>query len=306
MTKAELGHEHPVVNFVLDDPLIAPKAMKIGFETPWISRSKLEAFVDSLRSRFLDQGVTRRLTKCLSQSSCGFNSSVSQLQNSPAPQISNENQAEEIKELMNPLRFPDYFGIRKLVKVKELFEARVHYGHKLGTLEPLMKPYIFGSRLEHIIFDLDQTAQLLQEALNFTAHIAYRGGIILFVCHSPQHTLTVEKTAVEAGEYAHAREWNHSILTNSEKMFHGMTRLPDLCILLSTLNPLMQEHKAVSDAAKMCIPTIGIVDSNSNPQLISYPVPGNDDSPSAIQLYCELFRDAILVGKAKRKEDLKL
>ena len=141
---------------------------------------------------------------------------------------------------MNPLRFPDYFGIRKLVKVKELFEARVHYGHKLGTLEPLMKPYIFGSRLEHIIFDLDQTAQLLQEALNFTAHIAYRGGIILFVCHSPQHTLTVEKTAVEAGEYAHAREWNHSILTNSEKMFHGVTRLPDLCILLSTLNPLMQ------------------------------------------------------------------
>lgn len=69
---------------------------------------------------------------------------------------------------------------------------------------------------------------------------------------------------------------------------------------------LDQEHKAVSDAAKMCIPTIGIVDSNSNPQLISYPVPGNDDSPSAIQLYCELFRDAILVGKAKRKEDLKL
>ena len=62
----------------------------------------------------------------------------------------------------------------------------------------------------------------------------------------------------------------------------------------------------MSDAAKMCIPTIGIVDSNSNPQLISYPVPGNDDSPSAIQLYCELFRDAILVGKAKRKEDLKL
>ena len=141
---------------------------------------------------------------------------------------------------MNPLRFPDYFGVRKLVNVKDLFDARVHLGHKDGTLEPLMKPYIFGSRLEHVIIDLDQTVKLMQDALNFTAHIAYRGGIILFVSHYPQHTLTVENAAKEAGEYVHAREWNYSFLTNSEKIFHGVTRLPDLCILLSTLNPLMQ------------------------------------------------------------------
>nr|CAG4646488.1 EOG090X0B5N [Macrothrix elegans] len=210
---------------------------------------------------------------------------------------------QSTQDLLNPLRFPDYFGIRNLFKLEDLFDAKVHLGHKEGTLDPNMKPYIYGSRLGHLIIDLDQTVGLLQDALNFTAHIAYRGGIILFVCHNPQHTLAVELAAKEAGEYAHAREWDFSLLTNSEKMFKGVTRLPDLIILLSTLNPLMQEHGAVKDAAKMCIPTIGIVDSNSNPNLVTYPVPGNDDSPSAVQLYCNLFRDAILLAKAKKNDN---
>lgn len=150
------------------------------------------------------------------------------------------NYITEIQEVLNPLKFPDYFGIRKLIKVKDLFDAKVHLGHKEGTLDPNMKPYIFGSRLGHLIFDLDKTAELLQDALNFTAHIAYREGIILFVCHYPQHTLTVEKAAKQAGEYSHAREWNFPLFTNSEKIYKGVTRLPDLLILLSTLNPEMK------------------------------------------------------------------
>ena len=144
------------------------------------------------------------------------------------------------KEILNPLRFPDYFGVRNLFKVKDLFDAKVHYGHKEGNLHLNMKRYVFGSRLGHIIFDLDKTAQHLQDALNVTAHIAYQGGIILFVCHYPQHTLTVERAAEQAGEYAHAREWNNTLFTNSEIVYNGVTRLPDLCILLSTLNPTMQ------------------------------------------------------------------
>nr|CAG4648815.1 EOG090X0B5N [Polyphemus pediculus] len=205
-------------------------------------------------------------------------------------------------KLSNPLRFPDYFGVQNLFTIKKLYNANVHLGHTEGTLDKRMKPFIFGSRLGHLIFDLDQTAVLLREALNFTAHVAHRGGIILFVCHNPQHTLTVEYAAQEAGEFSHAREWNFNILTNSEKIYGGVTRLPDLCILLSTLNPMAMEHTAVRDAAKMCIPTVGIVDSNCNPSLITYPVPGNDDSHSAILLYCDLFRDAILLGKSKMKK----
>lgn len=153
-----------------------------------------------------------------------------------------------MKEIRNPLRFPDYFGVSNLFRLKDLFDAKVHYGHKEGTLHPNMKPYIFGSRLGHIIIDLDKTTELLQDALNFTAHIAYRGGIILFVSHYPQHTLTVEKAAKEAGEYAHAREWDFHLLTNSEKVYNGVTRLPDLIIMVSTLNPQMQvkRHKSIT------------------------------------------------------------
>nr|CAG4647303.1 EOG090X0B5N [Megafenestra aurita]SVE92577.1 EOG090X0B5N [Megafenestra aurita] len=251
-----------------------------------------------------EPGIKWKFGTCIMQT-CSINSNTPHCQNAPATLSEEISEPEaKVKELLNPLRFPDFFGVRKLIKIKDLFNARVHLGHKEGTLDPNMKPYIFGSRLGHLIFDLDQTAELLQDALNFTAHIAYRGGIILFACHNPQHTLAIEKAAEQAGEYAHAREWNFPIFTNSEKMYNGVTRLPDLVILLSTLNPKMQEHTAVRDAAKMCIPTIGIVDSNSNPNLITYPVPGNDDSPPAIQLYCDLFRDAILMGKAKRSTEV--
>jgi len=227
------------------------------------------------------------------------------LANAPAQQILHPSptQINKEKEVVNPLMYPDYFGVRKLFTIKDLFDARVHLGHTDGTLNSHMQPFIFGSRLGHTVFDLDKTAVLLREALNFTAHVAYRGGIVLFVCHYPQHTLVVENAAKKAEEFSHSREWNSTILTNSEKVYGGVTRLPDLCILLSTLNTLSQEHTAVRDAAKMCIPTIGIVDSNSDPKLITYPVPGNDDSPSAIALYCKLFSDAILLGKSKKKDE---
>ncbi len=87
-------------------------------------------------------------------------------------------------EIENPLRHPDFFGVHKLFTVRELFESRVHLGHKSGTLNQHMTQYIFGSRLGLLIFDLDKTAQLLRDALNFTAHMAFRGGVILFINRS--------------------------------------------------------------------------------------------------------------------------
>lgn len=79
------------------------------------------------------------------------------------------------------LKNPDYFEVKKFINLKEMFDSRVYLGHKEGTLNPYMKPYIFGSRLGHLILDLDQTVKLLQEALNFIAHISFRNGIILFI-----------------------------------------------------------------------------------------------------------------------------
>lgn len=167
-----------------------------------------------------------------------------------------------------------------------------------------MKQYIYGNRLGHLIFDLDITARHLREALNITAHIAFRGGIILFFNRNPQTGHMVEQMAKECGEFAHTRFWRGGTFTNSKVQFGAVTRLPDLNIFFNTLNDVLAQHTAIRDSAKMDIPTIGIVDSNCNPNLITWPVPGNDDSPAAIELYCKLFKNAIMVGKAKRKEVL--
>lgn len=202
-----------------------------------------------------------------------------------------------------PLMHPDYFNVHNLFTVTDLYNARVHYGHKDGTLDDRMKPYIFGKRMGHIIFDLDKTALFLRKALNFAAHIAYRDGVILFLGRNPQCTNLIENTAKECGEYAHARFWRKGLFTNSVMQFQEVTRLPDLCIFLNTLNDVLQPHIGITESAKMMIPTIGIVDSNTNPSLITYPVPGNDDSQISIELYCNVFKEAILRGKRKAKED---
>lgn len=219
----------------------------------------------------------------------------------------------EIKELeldtpkivngrVNPLTHPDYFNVGNLFTVRDLLEARVHFGHKVGSLNDRMKPYLFGSRLDFTIFDLEQTKEHLQRALNVAAHTAMQGGIILFFCRSSINAHTVEKTALECGEFAHTRYWRGGTFTNSKVQFKAVTRLPDLCIFLNTLNNVMLQHTAIRDSAKMNIPTIGVVDSNCSPDLLTYVVPGNDDSPASIELYCKLFKEAILRGKAKRKE----
>lgn len=204
----------------------------------------------------------------------------------------------------NPLDYPDYFQVYNLFTIKDLFDARVHYGHKEGSLNDYMRPYLYGSRLGHLIFDLDITAVHLRKALNFTAHIAYRGGIICFFNRNSLNAHLVEKTALESGEYAHTRFWRGGIFTNANHQFGAVTRLPDLCIFINTQNNILNQHTAVRDSAKMLIPTIGIVDTNCNPNLITYPVPGNDDTPSAIELYCKLFKAAILRGKEERRKFL--
>lgn len=201
------------------------------------------------------------------------------------------------------LMHADYFNVHNLFTVTDLFNARVHYGHKIGTLDDRMTPYIFGQRMGHTIFDLDKTAQYLRKALNFAAHIAYRDGLILFVARNPQCTNFIENAAKECGEFVHTRRWRKGLFTNSVFQFQEVTRLPDLCIFLNTLNDVLLQHDGIVESAKMLIPTIGVVDSNCNPSLITYPVPGNDDSAASIELYCNLFKQAILRGKQKAIED---
>ncbi|XP_027005127.1 28S ribosomal protein S2, mitochondrial [Tachysurus fulvidraco] len=217
----------------------------------------------------------------------------------PTPASHNEDTDVNDKIMNFPLTQPDFFSVSELFTIKDLFEARVHLGHKKGCRHRLMEPYLFGTRLDMDIIDLEQTASHLQQALNFTAHVAYRGGIVLFISRRRQYTHLTESTAQRCGEYAHARYWQGGVLTNASAT--GV-RLPDLIIFLCTQNSVFQTHTGVRDAAKVNIPTVGIIDSDCDPSLITYPVPGNDDTPAAVELYCRLFRMAINRAKDKRKQ----
>lgn len=211
--------------------------------------------------------------------------------------------SESIFEMHN-LDRKNFFGLNDLFTVEDLLKARVHFGHKEGLLNKHMRPFIFGKRLGVLIIDLDQAAERLRQALNVTAEIAYRNGIIMFVHRSRQTGYLVEEAAKECGEYAYCRRWRNQVFTNSQRLFGAVTRLPDLVILFSTIDMQEPTHKAVKMAAKMLIPTIGICDTNSDPTLITYPVPGNDDTPESIEFYCNAFKTAVLRGKEKRKEIL--
>lgn len=104
------------------------------------------------------------------------------------------------------------------------------------------------------------------------------------------------------GEYAHCRPYSPKTFTDSENFFGKVMRLPDLVIMTSTLNTVFLPHRLIKDCAAMLIPTVAIVDTNCDPRLVTYPIPANDDTPCAIKLYCDLFKEAILVGKEKKKE----
>lgn len=202
------------------------------------------------------------------------------------------------------LKHPDFFKVREMVDIHALYKNRVYFGHHQGCRHPFMVPFLYGVRQDTDIIDIDKTLPRLHLALNFIAHTVYRGGIVLFVSRNAQHMPLVEKTAQNCGEYSHCRFWKGGLLTNIERLFSNLTRYPDVVIFVHTQNSIGNEHTAVTECGKMLIPTVGIVDSNCNPTFITYPIPGNDDSPDAVKLYCKLFEQTILRAKEYRKRDM--
>ena len=147
------------------------------------------------------------------------------------------------------------------------------------------------------ILDLDKSQEHLRRALNVTGHVAYRNGVILFVNERPQFERIVQQAARECGEYFVAQKWRPGTLTNSYMQLRTL-RLPDLVIFLS----VPPSNTAIKEVAMCCIPSVGVVDSDCDPRLITYPVPGNDDTPSAVRLYCWLFSQVI--NRAKEMKEL--
>lgn len=165
-----------------------------------------------------------------------------------------------------------------------------------------MNEFIYGTRINTDIIDLDKTVPMMKNALNFIGHVAFKNGVILLISRYAQHIPLIEKTANEIGEFSHCKPWKNGTFTDSTRRFGSVIRLPDLCIFFHTHDKLSETHGAVLEAAKMMIPTVAICDSDADPSQITYPIPANDDTFVSQILYTNLIKEVILKAKKKRQE----
>ncbi|MBE3557055.1 MAG: 30S ribosomal protein S2 [Firmicutes bacterium] len=228
-----------------------------------------------------------------------------------------------------------------ILSMKQLLEAGVHFGHQTRRWNPKMAPYIFTERNGIYIVDLQKTVQKIEQAYHFLRDTATAGGTILFVGTKKQAQDTVEEEAKRCGMPYVNQRWLGGTLTNFatirqrverlnaldrmaedgtfdvlpkkevvllrkewerlEKYLGGireMDRLPDVVFLIDS----RKEHIAVTEARKLEIPIVAIVDTNCDPDEIDYLIPGNDDAIRAIRLITSKLADAILEGKQQAAE----
>ena len=218
--------------------------------------------------------------------------------------------------------------------MKELLEAGIHFGHQLNRWNPKMEPYLFGERNGIHIIDLQQTFPLIINALKVLRDVAASGGRILYVGTKRQAQSIVAESAINSGQYFMNHRWLGGTLTNwktisksivrlknydeilnkedsglTKKELVGIQRqrnklesslggikdmggLPDALFVIDT----NKEHIAIKEANVLKIPVIAVIDSNSNPDGVDFPIPGNDDATRAIALYCKLASESILDG----------
>jgi small subunit ribosomal protein S2 len=229
-----------------------------------------------------------------------------------------------------------------VISMKALLESGVHFGHRTNKWDPRMKPYIFTERNGIHIIDLQQTSKLLNTGYNVIRDVAANGGMILFVGTKRQAQETVAEEAARCGMPYVTERWMGGMLTNwstmhariqelerLEKMRDNneldrltkkeglligreitrlttrlsgtrtMKRRPDMLFIVD----VGREDAAVREANLLKIPIVAMVDTNCNPQNIDYVIPSNDDAIRAIKLLVAKVADAILEGKAMRKED---
>ncbi len=218
--------------------------------------------------------------------------------------------------------------------MRQLLEAGVHFGHNTRRWNPKMAPFIFGVRNKIHIIDLQQTVPMLYRAMQAARDVSTSGGRVLFVGTKRQASLPIAEAAKRCGQYYVNHRWLGGMLTNWKTASVSIRRLRELDELLTkddvgfTKKELLKiererdkldrslggirelgslpdilfvidtvkESIAVQEANKLGIPVVAVIDSNSNPDHITYPIPGNDDSMRAIELYCSLFADTVLDG----------
>ncbi len=222
--------------------------------------------------------------------------------------------------------------------IKQLLETGVHFGHKTSRWNPKMKKFIFGNRSGIYIIDLEKTEECINKARDYLLDRTSKGETVLFVGTKKQAQEIVYQEAVRCGMYYVTERWPGGLLTNFttikksinrlreiEKMkedgtfqkltkkevsilekevsklkknFSGivnMDRMPGAMFVVDT----KKEETAIKEAIKLSIPVIGIVDTNSDPQFIDYPIPANDDAGKSIRMITALIADAIIEGRKK-------
>ncbi len=222
--------------------------------------------------------------------------------------------------------------------MRQMLEAGVHFGHQTRYWNPKMAPYIFGQRNKIHIINLEKTLPLYNEAMNFIGKLASNGGKVLFVGTKRAASNTIREEAIRCGMPYVNHRWLGGMLTNyktiklsinklkeleamaadgtleqkfskKEALGHkrkleklersvggikDMKGLPDALFVIDTGH----ENIAVAEARKLGIPVVGVVDTNNDPDLVDYIIPGNDDAIRAIQLYVQGASAAVLEGRA--------
>lgn len=222
------------------------------------------------------------------------------------------------------------------VSIRELLDAGVHFGHKTSRWNPKMSSYIYGMRDDIHIIDLQQTAALMQITLRAIHETVKKNGRVLFVSTKVQASSILAEYAEKCGQHYVNHRWLGGTLTNWDTVSRSIKKLdnlekilgneeevatytkkeileltrdkdkwlkslggirnmggkPDLIVIIDT----NKEHLAIKEAVKLNIPIAAVVDTNSDPEQINFPVPGNDDAIRSIKLYCQLFAGAALSG----------
>ena len=224
------------------------------------------------------------------------------------------------------------------VTMRQMLEAGVHFGHQTRYWNPKMAPFIFGDRNKIHIVNLEKTLPMYQEAMKFMRQLATNKGNILFVGTKRQARDIVKEEAERAGCHYVNFRWLGGMLTNFKTVKQSIKRLHDVQTMLSEENvgklakkealllrreleklerslggikdmgglpdaifviDVGHEKGAITEANKLGIPVIGIVDTNNSPMGVDYVIPGNDDSSRAIRLYARGAADAVLEGRSQ-------
>lgn len=223
------------------------------------------------------------------------------------------------------------------VTMRQMLEAGVHFGHQTRYWNPRMAPFIFGARGKIHIINLEKTLPLFNDAMNYVSGVAQKRGAILFVGTKRSARDALKEEAARCGMPYVTSRWLGGMLTNFRTVKQSIARLKELEAMatdgsfeqrvkhevlsltrereklekslggIKNMNSLPSalfivdigyENIAVLEAKKLGIPVIAVVDTNYDPSLVDYPIPGNDDAIRAVQLYARAVADSILEGKA--------